>query len=124
MLKSFDPSNREFLGEVPIMPVSAITEMTTVAAQAQKSWRETAVAERISYVAQASKLVEDNAEELAVLLSREMGKDIRRSYSEVMGCAQGAPYIADQVREAIQSRQVNGATLEYVPLGVAAVISP
>jgi succinate-semialdehyde dehydrogenase/glutarate-semialdehyde dehydrogenase len=124
MLKSFDPSNDEFIGEVPITPASAIPEMTTGAAQAQKSWRETAVDERISYIAQASKLVEDNAEELAVLLSQEMGKDMRRSYSEVMGCAQGAPYIADQVREAIQSKQVNGATLEYVPLGVAAVISP
>jgi acyl-CoA reductase-like NAD-dependent aldehyde dehydrogenase len=124
MLKSFDPSNGEYIGEVPITPVSAIPEMATVAAQAQKSWRETAVGERISYIVQASKLVEDNVEELAVHLSQEMGKDIRRSYSEVMGCAQGAPYFANQVREAIQSRHVSGATVEYVPLGVAAVISP
>jgi len=98
MLKSFDPSNGEFIGEVAITPVSAIPEITTAAAKAQKSWCETAVDIRISYIAQAAKLVEDNAEELAVLLSREMGKDIRRSYSEVMGCAQGAPYIAEQVR--------------------------
>ncbi len=98
--------------------------MATVAAQVQKSWRETAVDERINYIVEASKLAQDKAEQLAVLLSQEMGKDIRRSYSEVMGCAQGAPYFANQVCEAIQSRQVSGATIEYVPLGVAAVISP
>lgn len=124
MLKSFDPSNDEFIGEVVITPVSLIPDMAIAAAKAQKRWRETVIDDRISYITQASKLVEDNAEELAVLLSREMGKDIRRSYSEVMGCAQGAPYFADQVREAIQPKQISGATLEYLPLGVAAVISP
>ena len=36
MLKSFDPSNGEFIGEVPITPVSEIPEMATVAAQVHK----------------------------------------------------------------------------------------
>ena len=124
MLKSFDPSTGALVGEVPITPVSEILLLVETAHQAQKSWRDIAIEERIAFIKKASRLVEDNAQELAELLSREMGKDIRRSSSEVMGCAQGAPYIAHQVREAIQPRRVSGTILEYTPLGVAGVISP
>ncbi len=53
-----------------------------------------------------------------------MGKDIRRSTSEVQGSIWGGPYIANASFEALRSKNVEGATIEYSPLGVAAIISP
>ena len=53
-----------------------------------------------------------------------MGKDIRRSISEVQGTIWGGPHIANASLEALRSRNEGGATIEYGPLGVALIISP
>lgn len=123
-LKSYDPGSGDLVGEVATTPAADIPAIVSAAHSAQKAWRNTPIAERVSLIEKASELIAANAEQLAELLSREMGKDLRRSMSEVMGVAHGSPYFADQVQDAVQPKQTGGGTVEYVPLGVAAVISP
>jgi acyl-CoA reductase-like NAD-dependent aldehyde dehydrogenase len=123
-LVSYDPSNGTAIGEVTVTAVSGVPDVVSRALTAQKSWRNISVGDRVALIAKASKLVEKQASELSTLLSREMGKDIGRSSGEVSGCIYGAPHIAQQVEQAIRPKQVSGSTIEYRPLGVAAVISP
>lgn len=81
--------------------------------------------DRAQAVEHAFKHAEPIMRDLAEHLSREMGKDIRRSTGEVAGTVQGGAYRAASVREALQPRSTApGTRIEYRPLGVAAVISP
>lgn len=123
-LKSYNPSNGEIVGELRITPITEIEQIVTNAKKAQKTWGKLPIEQRITYIKRASQKVEEKANELSVLLSKEMGKDIRRSSGEVNGVAYGAPYYAQETQKAIQTQERNGTTLQYAPLGVVAVISP
>jgi succinate-semialdehyde dehydrogenase/glutarate-semialdehyde dehydrogenase len=121
---SFDPSNGEKLGEVQKATATKMEDVVGKAKQAAIQWRKVSLEERLSYVQRAYAAAETSLNPLAELLSREMGKDIRRSTSEVQGSIWGGPYIANSSLEALRSKNGGGATIEYVPLGVAAIISP
>lgn len=125
LLASYDPANGELLGEVQVTPVDGIGEMVDLAHAAAKGWRNLGVDERVNLLKKAYAGLEPHMNELAVLLSREMGKDIRRAGGEVNGSVYGGEYLAREAREALQTRVTSGNTkIEYRPLGVAAVISP
>jgi succinate-semialdehyde dehydrogenase/glutarate-semialdehyde dehydrogenase len=121
---SFDPSNGEKLGEVQKATPAKMEDVVKRAKEAAAHWRKISLEERLSYVKRAYSAAETSLSRLAELLSREMGKDIRRSTSEVQGSIWGGPYIANSSLEALHSKNAGGATIEYVPLGVAAIISP
>ena len=123
-ITSFDPSNGDSLGSVPVATKADIDALVDRARKAQKAWSRLGLEERTRIVALAFSGVAPDTESLAMLLSREMGKDIRRSSGEVMGVVQGAPYIAENARSALQATSSGGAMIDYAPLGVAAVISP
>lgn len=123
-LTSYNPGNGEAVGEVEITPVGDIAAIVQRAKIAQKIWRDVPVDVKINLIAEASALVESQADQLAVLLSKEMGKDIRRSTGEVYGSAKCAPAITQQSQQALNSKKLHGSTIEYVSMGVVAVISP
>ncbi|KZL12650.1 Succinate-semialdehyde dehydrogenase [NADP(+)] [Pseudovibrio axinellae] len=124
MLKSFDPSNGDLVGEVATTPAEDIDAIVADAHLAQKKWAKLNVTERVAILNSAYEDLAQQINPLAELLSREMGKDLRRSSGEVTGVAMGSPYTTDGVARAIQPKQIDGGMIEYVPLGVAAVISP
>ncbi|MCP3889333.1 MAG: aldehyde dehydrogenase [Desulfobulbaceae bacterium] len=121
---SFDPSNGEKLGEVPAASSQDIDGVIQKAKAASKAWRRVSLEERLVTIQKAYAAAEPALHNLAELLSKEMGKDIRRSTSEVQGTIWGGPYMANSALEALRSKNTGGATIEYVPLGVAAIISP
>ncbi len=124
-LASYDPSNGELLGEVQITDTALIEEMVTKAQTASKKWREFTLAERVALLEKAYAQLEPHRDEMAVLLSREMGKDIRRATGEVNGTARRGIAIAHAAMTSLQSIDLGGGSrIEYKPLGVAAVISP
>ncbi len=121
---SFDPSKGEKLGEVPAATSQDIDGVVQKAKAASKAWRRVSLEERLATIQKAYAAAEPALHNLAELLSKEMGKDIRRSTSEVQGTIWGGPYMANSALEALRSKNTGGATIEYVPLGVAAIISP
>lgn len=124
VLKSYDPSNGELVGSVESTAISEIEQIVNRAKKAQKAWRNLGADKRVDLIEKASQEVGSKSEELAVLLSKEMGKDYRRSTSEVNGVAYGAPYIANEAKRAIEPEQRRGSVIEFDPLGVVVVISP
>jgi acyl-CoA reductase-like NAD-dependent aldehyde dehydrogenase len=122
---SYDPSNGERLGQVRATATEQVPGVVKKAQKAAETWKILGLDERLKIIQQAYAQAEPRINELAELLSREMGKDIRRSTGEVNGTVYGGPYIAEEAREAFQPQQAgNGTIIEYRPLGVAAVISP
>jgi succinate-semialdehyde dehydrogenase / glutarate-semialdehyde dehydrogenase len=124
-LASYDPSNGHLLGEVPITSTEQVIEMVSQSQIAATSWKILSVDERLNLLKKAYTKLEPHIEKMATLLSREMGKDIRRSTGEVHGTVYGGDYLAQSARTAlITVKQDSGTKIEYKPLGVVAVISP
>ena len=84
-LASYDPSNGELLGEVEITTTAQIGAIVDNAQAAGKEWQKRAITERVESLEKAYAQLEPHLDELSVLLSREMGKDIRRAGGEVGG---------------------------------------
>jgi acyl-CoA reductase-like NAD-dependent aldehyde dehydrogenase len=124
-LASYDPSNGELLGEVEITSTAQIGEMVERARAAGKEWQKFSFDERVAQLEKAYAQLEPHLDEMAVLLSKEMGKDIRRATGEVNGTVYGGSHMARTAMAALQSVDLGSGThVEYKPLGVAAVISP
>jgi acyl-CoA reductase-like NAD-dependent aldehyde dehydrogenase len=124
-LASYDPSNGELLGEVQITETELIEQIVSRAHAASKEWRKLPLAERVEMLGKAYAQLEPHLNDMAVLLSKEMGKDIRRASGEVNGTARRGRHIAQTAMAALQNTDLGGRSrIEYKPLGVAAVISP
>ena len=123
-LKSYDPSNGEMLGEVPVASADQITAYIDEARKGHAQWSDLAPERRYQMIREAYQAAESEIPQLASLLSREMGKDIRRSTGEVQGTIYGGPYIAESAMSALRPIQTGRSTTEYKPLGIVAVISP
>lgn len=123
-LQSIDPSSGELLGDVHITPLESVAQVVSDARTARNDWGKIAIDERIYIIQKAYAAVENKMMELAELLSREMGKDIRRAAGEVQGVIYGGPYIAQSAGKALKTIHVGGSEVEYRPFGTVAVISP
>jgi acyl-CoA reductase-like NAD-dependent aldehyde dehydrogenase len=124
-LTSYDPSNGESLGVIPVTENKQIEQMVANAHIAAKKWRKLKLVERVELIDKAYTELELSIDEMSVLLSREMGKDILRSTGEVRGTVYGSSHLARAVMAALESTDLGQGTLiEYKALGVAAVISP
>ncbi len=124
-LTSYDPSNGTPIGEVALTDIAAMDGIVARAHAASKAWQKLPISERVARLERAYAGLQPHQDEMAVLLSQEMGKDIARSSGEVNGTIYGGPYLAQEAQAALQATQPDrGTTVEYRPLGVVAVISP
>lgn len=124
-LISYDPINRLPLGEVPITLAEHMPAVVIRAKQAQKSWGALSLSEREQIVAQAYEHLIHAQEQLAELISKEMGKDYRRSSYEVGGTVQNGAYFAEEIAQSLAPESLgHNVEMQYRPLGVVAVISP
>ena len=104
ILISYDPSNGEIIGQVERTRIEDIPEKVQVARKAQKLWAELTVDERISYLEKCAESLSNKADEITQLLSREMGKDLKRASNEVQSCIQDVPFKTREIKEAIKTK--------------------
>ncbi len=124
-LISYNPANQEKIGEVPVATHDEIKSKVKFARNALKKWQSLGFDGRLNLIITAWAGAQPHVSELAQLMSQEMGKDIRRSNGEISGTVHGGPYLAKDVLKALQPHSpAMGTTIEYRPLGVAAIISP
>ncbi|MBM9615083.1 aldehyde dehydrogenase [Desulfobulbus rhabdoformis] len=123
-LQSYDPSDQTLLGSVTLPSQEQITTQVASAHKAQSLWKQLSLEKRLEAIQKAYAAAEPEMERLAELLSREMGKDIRRATGEVHSTIYGGPYIAQEALQALQPVQRGRSTSQYTPFGVVAVISP
>ncbi|PKG74314.1 aldehyde dehydrogenase [Shewanella sp. GutCb] len=125
MLISYDPIDQKPLGEVPVTTIERMPDLVSQAKKAQKTWAKLSLIERQKKVVQAYQNLAKVQESLALLISKEMGKDYRRAGYEAAGTVQNADYFCQEIVAALQPESLgHGAELQYKPLGVVAVISP
>src|SRR6476646_1919503 len=105
-----------------------VREAIDVADNAYRTWKRTPVSERQQYIAEFLRLLKENREELARIVTLENGKTIRESRAEVDSALVEGSYHLNQV-SAFYGHIGPGAFrdiqtwVQYEPLGVGGVIS-
>ncbi len=126
-IESKNPATGEIVGKVKKASREEMGQMLLLSKIAQEKWRKLPIHQRITLIDKACKEIGGQAKEMAVLLSKEMGKSLDRASGEVRGCTYGA-YTAKLVSKAIEPVVMEGngmeTVIEYNPLGICAIITP
>lgn len=126
-LESINPANGEVVGRVVITPAEEVASIVEGARRAQPAWGALSLAERRERLLAAGALLEARADELALLITREMGKPLADARAEVGAVADLRGELesmeAALAPEVIEHRGVR-STIHRDPFGVVAAITP
>ena len=127
---STNPARRdEVIGVFQRSTAEDVAAAVDAAARAQRSWREVPVPERGEMLYTVARLLEERKEDLAQLMTREMGKVIKEARGDVQEGIDMAKYIAGEGRryfgQTIPSELRNKFCMTVrQPLGVVGLITP
>lgn len=117
------------IGYAPLSTRGEVREAINAAGLARPSWRDTPAPARGKIILRAARLLEDQKDELARLLTREEGKTVAESLGEILRSVNILEYIAGEARrltgETLPSELPrNFAYTIRQPLGVVGLITP
>ena len=133
VIEVMNPATGELVDTVPSLSVEEVNEAVDYAEVAQKEWADIPVYQRCEIMMKFVKLVEDNKEELARLLSDETGKPIKEARNEIANISIGVPAYVEKVKHEYVNLIPRGTekgqdnTIQYTiqqPLGVMVAIIP
>jgi succinate-semialdehyde dehydrogenase/glutarate-semialdehyde dehydrogenase len=127
-LVSINPTTGEEIASYDEMSTGEAAEVVGATHEAFLTWRETPAAERSRLLAAAAAVLEEERENHAELMVREMGKPIVQARAEVDKCAWVCRYYAENGERFLAPEPVEtDATKSYVafePLGVVLAVMP
>lgn len=127
-IESINPANGEVLRSFDALSDDALQQKIAVAAAAAKSYRETRLNDRALWMRKLATLIEQESEELARLMTQEMGKPIVAARAEAMKCAVGCRYYAANAARILTPEvirtEASRSYVRYDPLGVVLAIMP
>ena len=95
-----DPATSETLAMLPMATAADLDRAVDAAAAAFRGWRDTPVMERYAILRRAASLMRDRIEENARILTREQGKPLAQSRSELAASADCFDWYAEEARRA------------------------
>ena len=126
--KSINPYNQELLEIFPMDTDSEVSVKLERASQAYASWRKTSLTQRKDLFLTLARLLRDQVDSHARIISSEMGKVLKEAQSEVEKCAWVCEYYAEQGESFLaQEEMASDAQLSYVrydPIGAILGIMP
>lgn len=119
--KEFEPHSEE-----------EVERRIAAASEAVAELRSTTFAQRAEWMNAAAQLLEDDADELARIITIEMGRPVVAARAEVLKCATGLRFYADHAEEFLapepladpSSVNASAAGSRYAPLGVVLAVMP
>jgi acyl-CoA reductase-like NAD-dependent aldehyde dehydrogenase len=126
-MKIINPYTEKVIAEVKEDTKETLNTKFEILKTHQKTWASVNIRERVKIVLNFVTLLKENVDNLALILTSEMGKPLRQSKNEVFGAAGKAEWLANNAIKYLQSETISeGPTSEiikYEPLGVVANIS-
>ncbi|XP_017031855.1 glutarate-semialdehyde dehydrogenase [Drosophila kikkawai] len=126
-----NPASGEVIGKVPNMTVADAQKAINAAKQAyeSKEWRSLTAKDRSNLLKKWHKLIEQNSQEIAEIMTAESGKPINESKGEVAYGNAFVEWFAEEARriygEIVPSASPNREIIVMKqPIGVAALITP
>jgi len=114
-IATINPATGEVVKTFDALTSLQIEQKLQLAASAFRTLRRTSFAERASKVMRAAEILEKEKDECAHLMTLEMGKPLKAAVGEVMKCATGCRYYAENAQKFLAD--------EIVERGRSAVLS-
>src|SRR3989338_2957547 len=125
-----NPANLDdVLGFAPLSSRDEIREAVEAARRALPAWRDTPAPVRGKYVMQAARLMAEEKDELARLITREEGKTVSESLGEIVRTVNILEYTAGEARRLTGETLPSELPRNFIytirqPLGVVGLITP
>ena len=105
-----NPATGKIESEYPTATDAEIAAILASAASGYASWKTTDIAHRAQIVARVGQLHAERADELAAIITREMGKPTRQAKGEVLFTASIYKYYADNAAELLKDQPLHSNT--------------
>ncbi len=127
VISTINPATEEVIDTYEIMNKEQINEKTKKAQQAFSEWK-TDVQKRADHIHDFAQEFRKEKEELAKLMTKEMGRPIKEARAEIEKCAWVMDYFADNgkifINEEVINTDARKSTVAFEPLGVIGSIMP
>jgi succinate-semialdehyde dehydrogenase/glutarate-semialdehyde dehydrogenase len=127
-ITTINPATGAELATYPVHSAEALEAAVEASAAAQRGWAATDLAQRGEVIAAAAAVLRRRSEELAQLITREMGKPLAESRAEVEKCAWGCDYYAENAAAFLTDEQVatsaDRSWISYEPVGLVLAVMP
>jgi succinate-semialdehyde dehydrogenase/glutarate-semialdehyde dehydrogenase len=127
-IQSVNPATGQLLASFDALDQAAIENRLARAWAAFTLWKRTPFSERAGLLIRAAEILEAQAQELAPLMTLEMGKPVRGATDEILKSARGCRYFAQNAEgflaeEDVQT-QARRSYIRYEPVGPVLAIMP
>ncbi|GAA4359996.1 NAD-dependent succinate-semialdehyde dehydrogenase [Paeniglutamicibacter cryotolerans] len=128
MYQVINPATGELVAEYPLATDAQIGEVVSRSHQAYLSWRDTPIEERARLVKRVAQLFAERTDELAAIITREMGKRIEESKGELQTVFEIFTYYAENgpalIADEALAIQGGNALIQKRPIGSLIGIMP
>ena len=124
-----DPATGELVGRSGLAGPTDVAAAVSAAVPAQRQWARMHADQRAAILHDAASRIVDQAEQIAVVLTREQGKPVPDSRKEILFGAEVLHYYAEEARRLSGSVRASvrsdvRSIVGYAPVGVVAAIVP
>lgn len=124
-----NPYDNSLLGTVPALTEPQVAEAITSATRAQRQWAKQTAATRAAVLRQWFNLIEQHADDLALLMTHEQGKALQEAKGEITYAASFVEWYAEEAKrsygEIVPTHKADARILvSREPIGVVAAITP
>ncbi|MBE1551725.1 succinate-semialdehyde dehydrogenase/glutarate-semialdehyde dehydrogenase [Mycobacterium sp. OAS707] len=123
-----NPATGAQLATYAAMSPQQIDEVLDAAADAQCRWADDDFERRSDVLRAAADILRHRGDELARLVTREMGKPLPEAIAEVRKCASGLEYYADHagdfLADEVYETSADRSWVSYEPVGVVLAVMP
>jgi len=127
-MKTINPATGKLIKEYSEMSFEEVSGIIKKANIYQREWKDKSFGERAPFLNKIAQLLKDRKQELGNLMTKEMGKPIAQSLSEIEKCAWVCEYYAENAEQFLAEDHVKtDASKSYVtfnPLGTVLSIMP
>jgi succinate-semialdehyde dehydrogenase/glutarate-semialdehyde dehydrogenase len=125
---TLNPATGERIAEYPAFSDTDVDTALNRAAEAQTGWAALPFADRATVLRRTAAVLREQVEDLALLVTREMGKPLAESRAEVEKCATACDYYAEHAGDFLADEQVatsaDRSWIGYEPVGVVLAVMP
>lgn len=128
-IENLDPGNGELIGTVPRGSEADVAHAVEAAAAAAPAWAALAPIARAAILLRAARILEEDLESWAVLITREMGKPLAEARGEARRTLRILQYYAGEAERATGEHLPSENPGQWIftrrePVGVVGVIAP
>ncbi|MBD3223849.1 MAG: aldehyde dehydrogenase family protein [Caldithrix sp.] len=127
-MKSVNPATNAFIKDYPEHSEQEVVEILKKVNNRYQSWKQQPFSNRSSLMHKTADLLRSKTEELARLMSVEMGKIIREARAEVEKCAWVCDYYADNAEHLLADEPIetdaSNSFISFEPIGTILAVMP